>query len=92
MSGTGEEKRETEFNSTMEALRRAESTLPDFTSSYDDEIRRLYEEIVTRPAFRYDPLNDPLYQNYRTQAVTTTATPRVWANSSMTTICSAWAR
>lgn len=64
------EKRETDYSSTMEALRRAESTLPDFTSSYDDEIKRLYEQIVTRPAFRYDPLSDPLYQGYRTQMVT----------------------
>ena len=69
MSGIGEEKRETEFQNTMEALRRAESTLPDFTSSYDEEIKKLYEQIVTRPAFRYDPLRDPLYQGYRTQMV-----------------------
>ena len=60
----------TEFDSTMEALRRAESVLPDFTSSYDSQIRRLYDEIVNRPAFRYDPASDPLYQNYRAQMVT----------------------
>ena len=70
MSGIREEKRETEFQNTMEALHRAESTLPDFTSSYDEEIKKLYEQIVTRPAFRYDPLSDPLYQGYRTQMVT----------------------
>ncbi len=64
------EKEKTEFDSTMEALRRAESVLPDFTSSYDGEIRRLYEEIVNRPAFRYDPRSDPLYQSYRTRMVT----------------------
>ena len=60
----------TEFDCTMEALRRAESALPDFTSSYDGEIRRLYDEIVNRPAFRYDPRSDPLYQSYRSQMVT----------------------
>jgi hypothetical protein len=64
-----EEKTKTEFDSTMEALRRAESVLPDFTSSYDSQIRRLYDEIVNRPAFRYDPAGDPLYQSYRTQMV-----------------------
>ena len=64
-----EEKTKTEFDSTMEALRRAESVLPDFTSSYDTQIRRLYDEIVNRPAFRYDPAGDPLYQSYRTQMV-----------------------
>ncbi len=65
-----EEKTKTEFDSTMEALRRAESVLPDFTSSYDSQIRRLYDEIVNRPAFRYDPAGDPLYRSYRTQMVT----------------------
>lgn len=60
----------TEFDSTMEALRRAESVLPDFTSSYDSQIRRLYDEIVNRPAFRYDPQSDPLYRSYREQMVT----------------------
>ena len=64
-----EEKTKTEFDGTMEALRRAESVLPDFTSSYDSQIRRLYDEIVNRPAFRYDPAGDPLYQSYRTQMV-----------------------
>lgn len=64
-----EEKTKTEFDSTMEALRRAESALPDFTSSYDSQIRRLYDEIVNRPAFRYDPAGDPLYQSYRAQMV-----------------------
>ena len=64
-----EEKTKTEFDSTMEALRRAESVLPDFTSSYDSQIRRLYDEIVNRPAFRYDPTADPLYRSYRSQMV-----------------------
>ena len=59
-----DERRETDYADTMEALRRAESALPDFTSSYDGEISRLYEQIVNRPAFRYDPGSDPLYQSY----------------------------
>ena len=57
----------TEYDDTMEALRQAENALPDFTSSYDGEIRRLFERIVNRPAFRYDPGSDPLYQSARTQ-------------------------
>lgn len=67
---SGQAREQTEFDSTMEALRRAESALPDFTSSYDSQIRTLYDRIVNRPAFRYDPQSDPLYQNYRTQMVT----------------------
>ncbi len=69
MSGN-DERRETDYADTMEALRRAESALPDFSSSYDGEISRLYEQIVNRPAFRYDPGSDPLYQSYREQMVT----------------------
>ncbi len=65
-----DERREADYADTMEALRRAESALPDFTSSYDGEISRLYEQIVNRPAFRYDPGSDPLYQSYREQMVT----------------------
>ena len=63
------EREKTEFDSTMEALRRAQSVVPDFTSSYDGEILRLYDEIVYRPAFRYDPTADPLYRSYRSQMV-----------------------
>ena len=67
MSDTPEEKIRSEFDDTMQALRQAESILPDFTSSYDGVISRLYDEIVSRPAFQYDPVGDPLYRNYRTQ-------------------------
>ena len=64
-----EEKTKTEFDSTMEALRRAESVLPDFTSSYDGEIGRLFEKIVQRPAFRYDVESDTLCNSYRERTV-----------------------
>ena len=70
MSDTPEEKIRSDFDDTMQALRQAESILPDFTSSYDGVISRLYDEIVSRPAFQYDPLGDPLYRNYRTQMIT----------------------
>lgn len=53
------------YGSTMEALRRAEKGLPDLSTSYDGEIRSLYEKIVNRPAFRYDAGSDPLYGMYR---------------------------
>ena len=69
MNGMPEERRESEYADTMEALRRAESALPDFSTSYDGEIRRLYEQIVSRPAFRCDPGSDPLYRSYRDQMV-----------------------
>lgn len=62
-----QERRAADYADTMEALRQAESILPDFTSSYDGEISRLYEQIVNRPAFQYDPSGDPLYRSYRAQ-------------------------
>jgi len=64
-----EEKTRTDYSDTMEALRQAESALPDFSTSYDGEIRRLYEKIVNRPAFQYDPVSDPMYQSYRDRMV-----------------------
>ena len=53
------------YDSTMEALRRAEQSLPDLSTSYDSEIRSLYEKIVNRPAFSYEASSDPLYGMYR---------------------------
>jgi len=64
-----EEKTRTDYSDTMEALRQAESALPDFSTSYDGEIRRLYEQIVNRPAFQYDPVSDPMHQSYRDRMV-----------------------
>ena len=51
MSDTPEEKIRSEFDDTMQALRQAESILPDFTTSSGGGISRLYEQIVSRPAF-----------------------------------------
>ena len=53
------------YGSVMEALQRAEQSLPDLSTSYDSEIRSLYEKIVNRPAFSYDASTDPLYGMYR---------------------------
>ena len=63
-----EEKRAAEtpaYAATMAALKQAEQELPDFSSSYDGEIGRLFEKIVQRPAFQYDPEGDPLFNSYR---------------------------
>lgn len=59
----------TAYASTMQALRLAERSLPDFTSSYDGEIRRLYQSIISREPFRYDALSDPLYEQFRDRTV-----------------------
>ena len=57
------------YGSTMEALRQAETGLPDLTTSYDGEIRSLYEKIISRPAFHYEAESDPLYGIYRDRYV-----------------------
>ena len=53
------------YDSTMETLRQAERELPTFSSSYDEEIGRLYDRIISREGFRYDVGSDPLYISYR---------------------------
>ena len=67
MSEILNDKKQTAYADTMEALRQTESALPDFSSSYDGEISRLYEKITNRPAFQYDPTGDPLYRSYRAE-------------------------
>ena len=57
------------YAGTMAALRQAEKELPDFTSSYDGEISRLFESITQRPQFIYDAESDPLYGSYRDRYV-----------------------
>ena len=67
-----EEKRAAEtpaYAATMASLKQAEQELPDFSSSYDGEIGRLFEKIVQRPAFQYDPEGDPLFNSYRDRTV-----------------------
>ena len=58
-----------DYTGTMEALRAAEDTLPDYTSSYDAQIRELYGKIINRPQFTYSPENDPVYGAYRERYV-----------------------
>lgn len=54
-----------DYKNTMEALRQGEYGLPEFTSSYDEQISELYNKIVSREPFRYDPMSDSLYGQYR---------------------------
>lgn len=70
MSEIQNERRTSAYADTMEALRMAESALPDFSTDYDGQIASLYEKIVNRPAFRYDPGGDPLYRFYRDEMLT----------------------
>ena len=57
------------YMDAMNKLNAAYANSPTYTPSYDDEIQRLYSEIVNRGKFNYDLLSDPLYQQYREQYV-----------------------
>lgn len=57
------------YQDAMNKLNQAYANNPTYTPSYDDEIQRLYNEIINRGKFNYDLLSDPLYQQYREQYV-----------------------
>ena len=56
-----------DYSNTMAALKESEFALPDFSSSYDEQITELYNKIVSREPFKYDPMSDSLYGQYREQ-------------------------
>ena len=53
------------YNNTMAALRQAQGLGASFTSDYDTEIAKLYDQIANREKFSYDYSTDPLYAQYR---------------------------
>lgn len=56
-----------DYRNTMEALRESEYSLPEYSSSYDEQINQIYNKIVSRESFSYDPLSDSLYGHYKEQ-------------------------
>ncbi len=52
------------YTETMETLKKAETTAPTYSGSYDKEIKDLYEKITNREPFKYDFASDPLYGQY----------------------------
>lgn len=56
-----------DYRNTMETLKESEYSLPEYTSSYDEQISQIYNKIVSREPFRYDPMSDSLYGHYREQ-------------------------
>ena len=56
-----------DYSNTMAALKESEFALPEFSSSYDEQITELYNKIVNREPFKYDPMSDSLYGQYREQ-------------------------
>ncbi len=52
------------YTETMETLKKAETTAPTYSGSYDQEIEDLYQKITSREPFKYDYASDPLYGQY----------------------------
>lgn len=52
------------YTKTMETLKKAETTAPTYSGSYDQEINDLYKKITNREPFKYDYASDPLYGQY----------------------------
>lgn len=56
----------------QEALRRLqelEGSKPDYSGTYDQQLKDIYDKIMNREKFSYDAAKDPLYQQYRDQYV-----------------------
>ena len=57
------------YMEALNALKNAQSNLPVYKNSYEDEIREVYDRIVNREKFSYDVNADALYQQYKDQYV-----------------------
>ena len=57
------------YMEALNALKQAQSNLPIYKNSYEDEIREVYDKIVNREKFSYDVNADALYQQYKDQYV-----------------------
>lgn len=53
------------YVNTMKTLAEAESSVPSFSSDYDDQISELYNKIINRGSFSYDYSTDPMYGQYK---------------------------
>ena len=57
-----------EVQAAAEVRRSLEASKPEaYVSDFDEQLKSLYDEISQREAFRYDPSEDPVYQNYARQ-------------------------
>lgn len=57
------------YMEALNALKAAQSNLPIYANSYEDEIRDVYNKIVNREEFTYDVNADALYNQYKDQYV-----------------------
>lgn len=53
------------YQNAMAALEQAKQSMPTYSSSYDQQIMDLYNQITNRPSFNYNMNEDALYQQYK---------------------------
>lgn len=64
---SGDPEAEQAYHKALAELEQAEKNRPVYGASYDEKLRELYEAIVGREDFSYDPRQDPAYRQYRDQ-------------------------
>ncbi len=57
---------ESVFNAAMQA---GQTKKPTYAGTFDQQLADLYQQISTRPDFKYDVRADPLYQQYKDQYI-----------------------
>lgn len=61
-NGQPEAPQKSRYDLIMDKIAEAEKRKPEFAGSYDDELDALYEKIMGREPFSYDPNRDNMYQ------------------------------
>lgn len=51
----------------LEALKKAQENMPQYSGKFDDQLQAIYDQIVNRKDFTYDLNSDALYQQYKDQ-------------------------
>ncbi len=53
------------YQEALQALREAQGQTPTYSASYDEQMNELFQKIMNREKFSYDPNSDQIYQQYR---------------------------
>lgn len=51
----------------LEALKKAQENMPQYSGKWDEQLQAIYDQIVNRKDFTYDLNSDALYQQYKDQ-------------------------
>lgn len=63
--GAPAQPQQSRYDAIMAKIEAAEQERPEYTGTYDDDLNALYEKIMGREKFTYDPNRDSMYQQYR---------------------------